>query len=72
MSDCWDPDDYYDRIGDDDPICRRCGSDDVIWRTNSEGNWRLYEASQRIHPGNRLMMHSCAKASLDDFDEVIE
>lgn len=50
--------------------CDRCGSTDVYWSQNEQGEWRLYEDGKRIQPGNRKMLHSCSQAELDDFDVV--
>ena len=50
--------------------CDHCGSTDVYWSQNENGDWRLYEEGKRIQPGNRKMLHSCSQAELDDFDVV--
>ena len=68
--------DYYDGDEREDyidslPKCKHCGSTDVYWSQNDDGDWRLYEDGKRIQPGNRKMLHSCSQATEDDF-EVVE
>lgn len=66
-------DDYFDSYGldDDEGVeCNRCGSTDVYWSQNEDGDWRLYEEGKRIQPGNRKMLHSCSQAEPDDFDVI--
>jgi len=86
MSDCFDHEgDAWDSLfeygfySDDvcspygksvNPKCNRCGSTDVYWSQNEDGDWRLYEDGKRIQPGNRKMLHSCSQATADDFDVI--
>ena len=62
--------DYFDDPecynGEGEIECNRCGSTNVYWKQNADGDWRLYEDE-----GNGLALHSCEKASADDF-EVVE
>jgi len=64
--------DYFDPYSYDDEelACDRCGSTDVYWSQNEDGDWRLYEDGKRIQPGNRKMLHSCSRATEDDFDVI--
>jgi cation diffusion facilitator CzcD-associated flavoprotein CzcO len=59
--------DYVDEYDDREELkCNRCGSTNVYWSERS-GYWRLYEDE-----GSGLTLHSCEKATADDFDEVID
>lgn len=48
--------------------CDRCGAENLKWRLNDAGDWRLYE-NERIE-GNRKKQHECNPASADDFEDL--
>lgn len=48
--------------------CKRCKVWGLKWRETVDG-WRLFE-NERVHPGNYMPLHECAKADPNDFEVI--